>query len=719
MTRAAGWTLAGVGDLNPDVVSSVLTALLPSVFAMPSSNLWGGTPAYLDWIVNAMTSSRVWLDTGLRTRELWGAMLPLARSPQRWAALRERAGDAPKRLLYEAANRWGELDGLLETASGVYAPQATCPWRDFGEVLQGRVMPHLEAILVRPNESGMPESPPSGRREPVFAPSLVVAEISSASTFVAWRLKRLVASNFWASQLRDAVRVLESLEHLEIHRTRSQGRVDWTTLLSEGRWSRLRTLIIFCPWFQSDDLPTDAVALNTPRLRNVDLGGAVLAATQALKFLNYQRVAWADLLRILRVGRSVAHLTVRKLTEGNGLHGLPAGEDIHGVDLKSLERLSIEDSVGMHTAGFFMGLSLPALYDISLSFDATGPPNRVAVAEVADLLEAAADMGVAELRKSFLWARTAFRESGYTELLVELHGLLTRDENGLAVPRAPFTNLLAGLRICALELHDFARATAADAPMGPHAGEVLRDVMAAVKGATGVDDDNSDCVIRVELVESAVQYRAVVEDPARDDMLYVTVLATGPPAPPTSRPSPWCRQDSLANGAARALTGLSIWPVVEIFVAQSAHDPFHKLGDFTREDVDELSAALSRFTRLDTLRFEVGEHAEESALLMAIEAPVMQSLRHIFVTREAMGTPLAANFRPLHAEAWFVALERAVTHRAQQGMPLEHLEISGHFCVCRRWIARVDAVVETLDMNVACSRRLGSMCLVCDEPPWW
>ncbi|KZV59849.1 hypothetical protein PENSPDRAFT_694794 [Peniophora sp. CONT] len=735
-----GWTASGVGRVNFDVVLSILMQMLPSVLD-PHSGVgwgtatgggwgagadapnggwvtsWGGAPAYLSWIVNAMQVSRPWYAGIRRAAALWGGMLSGISSPIAWRQVCDLARSAPKRLRYGARTTWARMDTQLETAGAIYA-DSSCPWRDFGEKLQGLEMPLLEVVLVRTDESEMPASLPASPRRPIVAHSLVVCEISSPAVFIARNLRRLVMSNFWDSQLRDALRVLSSLVHLEIHRTRSNGGVDWTSVLSSGGWEHLEVLVIWSTARQSLSLPSDAMALDAPRLHTMNVGGAVLMRSSEMRSMHVERVAFPGLIRMLREAPSLVHLSVRTLMDGHWHALADEGPENNRVELRSLEEVTVYSALSEHTQSMLDLVHIPALREISLFFDATGPPNRQALHHVDQFLGVSLNLGVVELQRAFAWARVAFEQSGYAYLSQDLDSVLAPLE-GWGAP----VNVQGALRNAALWLREIVRATAADPPMGPHPGEVLRGVVAAAMAAADIDAETADCVLCVNLDDHAVRYKATIESFMEDESSEVCsleLLMTGPPLPPAARPRQWERKDSLAAGGARVLFGLSVLPVVEISVTVGEYDPFNAYDGAAGEDIDELASSLAFFTAVDVLRFEINPQARGTALLRAISLPVLASLTHLYVTRQAMDNVFAAAGRPLYMKDWFNLLESALTRRAEEGMRLEWLDIRGHFCICSLWETRVRGVVGHLELEVTCARRVDFMCLVCEAGPgWW
>ncbi|VDC03155.1 unnamed protein product [Peniophora sp. CBMAI 1063] len=286
---------------------------LPSLFH-PRESGWG-RPEFLTWILNAMCVSKAWYDTVMCTHELWGGILPSLSYAPHWQLACERAGEAPRRLLYGDVATWARNDAQVTRAVSIHAEGSCSSWRDFGELLQGLRLPHAKVLRLRPSEHNKPDLLPEARRSLTTAPSLIDCEISSPIAFDAENLRRLVVSNFWVDQLRHALSKLKSLRHLEIHRTRSVGKIDWTALISQTNCASLETLIFWCSADQSAQLQPGVNPIPAPCLRKVDAGGAILLQSPHVRSMHLENVAWQDLAAVLSAS-SAASLTVRSLIDG-------------------------------------------------------------------------------------------------------------------------------------------------------------------------------------------------------------------------------------------------------------------------------------------------------------------------------------------------------------------------------------------------------------------
>ena len=92
-----------------------------------------------------------WYGTATTTLAIWGAALMLARSRRHFRAIRARAGDAPRRLLYGLGVPHTLIDGELPSSKAVYA-LPSCAWRHFGLVMESLEMPHVPEMLLQPDE---------------------------------------------------------------------------------------------------------------------------------------------------------------------------------------------------------------------------------------------------------------------------------------------------------------------------------------------------------------------------------------------------------------------------------------------------------------------------------------------------------------------------------------------------------------------------------------
>lgn len=701
----------------------IVMSLLPSVAEPPEDSRWG-VPVFARTVVSAMCVSRAWLDCLMHAGELWGALLPLARTERDWNRLRDLSLHSPKRLVYTAREGHAALDELLESASAVYAG-SECPWEHFGLKLEGRRMPFLQALLIRPDERGMPRAALASPQRTLQAPRAVTCAISSPLVVEAERLEELVLSNSSRPQIAAALRPHRYLTRLEIHRTRSRGPIDWTDLLLSTSFSLLEELVFWCGAMQSALLSPTCVAVETPALLTLDAGGAVLLRGPCAHRVHFESVRRPDFVRMMKELPRVAFLSVTSLLPSGA--EWPIGESNPGaetgaVNLAFLETFSLRWALDSEGLALLQSVNAPELYKLDMAFDASAPPNRAALEEVIEFLTVAVESGGAGLASAFGWARRAFEKSGYPQLLETLNDVLPADIqdvlNGEAVPVD--ADMREAMRISALALRESVIAAAAPDAEVLHAGHFLRRAVAAAATTMGINWANFEAVLSVALDagEEFVAYEAVADNDEAD-VRTLTLAMSGTPLTRVVRPQTWERQESPAYCAARTLFGLAGFRFVEIFVCERDWDPFRALAEAQGVDIDELSASLAKFSSLDTLRFMLGERAHSGGLLKAVSGDMLASLTHIYVTSEAMGGFVVGGMHPPQREEWFGILEAALNGRAKHGHCLQYLDIRGYFCLCRVWLRRVSGLVDTLVHDVACARRVQTVCIVGNIGPFW
>lgn len=682
-----------------DLVMRVLMLMLPSIFVAPMLSWGGRPPEYVVWIARALRVSRAWYASIVGTGPLWAALMAVAVTRVDWFFFLSLSQSAPKYLLYRGNIDWfGRLDGQLEQAAAVYS-ESDCEWRHWGQVMQGLNMQFVKVLILRPRENRKPAGVLPSPTLPVWAPFLIYLVLSSPAVFIASRLTTLIITNFSEAQLRNAFRALTSVMHLDVQRTTTEI-IDWTAVLAEGHWDFLEVLVIRGNEQGTDSLALHTAAVETPRLREIEASGALLARSQSAETMQLEYAAHTDLLRMLGQAPSLLSLTVEVLREGEWPHtGWVDWDGTERIQLSRLESLHIENDLSDSTVDVLDSIWAPELFDLALKFDVSGPANRAALDDVVVLLDTAMEMGGVALEAVFRQAKEAFRRSGHTQLMLasELPG---------GVPNAP------NLADAATLLRQRVSELAAD-PLERRAEDLLRDVIEAAcvswdltGGAT-----SGECVLVVEVTPQAMRWYAAIED-RMGGFRYIHLDVVGTPLRANWGISDWDRIDSMAYGGARVLRGLRDLPTVELVVRHADDDPF-ELANESCDDMRELSAALATYVELDTLRFDLGPQANGSGLLKAIPATGLDCLTHIYVRSHGTSGGWMSTAYPTHRR-WFDELERTLRRRAEQGRQLQYLDIQGYFCLCGLWLKRVRQMVDTVVVDVSCTRRVRYICLACD-----
>ncbi|KZV65961.1 hypothetical protein PENSPDRAFT_668024 [Peniophora sp. CONT] len=696
-----GWLATGIGRvsedgrmLNLDVIALILLHLLPDANEIPSHSGQGWmrlAPAAVRYLVNAITA--------LRICELWGILLASTSLPSIWLMVSRRAKNAPRRLYYLNEFPWPDLDSHLDRASAVYADWNS-NWRNWTKVLQGRSMPYLEAIYLRPNRDHAPAELPSCLL-PLYAPNLRHATLCSPMLLKADNLDSLIVSNHDVEQLCDLFSQLHSVRHVEIHRTRFRDGIDWTRLFVRaasqeraeadpvlpGVWDTLEVLRIWCRRGDSYALTSDSPTVYTPAVTTLDVSGPILLYAPCARDVRLQHIGLPDVLRMLLGMPAVFEVTVvsmRGETWYDFNEGLPAGP----IELTQLEKITLTVDAHRGTLELFASVRAPQLAELSFTCNASAPPNRLALQRAAGSLNAALAGDVQTLRSAIELARTVLWSAGYIGISRVLYDDMaaTTVLNGDVFEQVP--NALALLREAASSARDVALATYADGPP-LHAGYRIHDIVLAALQAMALDLATIGPVRLVACVHhGAVLFDAEIGFLGNGALRTIRCGMVGPtftsplPAPEPELPP----LDSVAYGASRVLHGLSALPVVELFVDNSGRGPFWAMRHCD-EDVVALARSLARYSMVEKLFIEVsGEYAESGLLRALAHSASLPALTEISVLsppiKEWQQPPVE---HPHALPIWWDALEDALQRRHAAGLPLPLLNITGRFCLGRGW----------------------------------